>query len=114
MTDKGTVEAFSELCCEVVFHPSYLAPLNAQFALQVHGGASQTLQCSAKVLVFLVVCLSNAMHGTGQIYNHLSLSVCLSFCLSVCVSVCLSVMLTLPFVHSSERSFCLIILKFGT
>ena len=45
----GTIEAFSELCCEVVFHPSYLAPLDAQFALQIHGGGSDTLQCTAKV-----------------------------------------------------------------
>lgn len=46
---SGTVEAFSDLCCEVVFHPSFFAPAEGEFALQVHGGLPRTLQCIAKV-----------------------------------------------------------------
>ena len=45
----GTVEAFQELDCEVVFHPSYMAPEDGEFALQVHGGNSMSLKCNAKV-----------------------------------------------------------------
>merc|ERR1712087_946889 len=37
----GTVEAFSSLDCEVVFHPSFSAPEDGEFSLQVVGaGAS--------------------------------------------------------------------------
>ncbi|XP_072178621.1 cilia- and flagella-associated protein 47-like [Diadema setosum] len=43
----GTVEAFKDLECEVVFHPSYHAPEDGLFALQVHGGETQHLKCLA-------------------------------------------------------------------
>jgi len=52
---EGTVEPFSDLWCEVMFHPSYLAPLDGDFALQVPGGASEKLHCTAKVCVFTVI-----------------------------------------------------------
>ena len=45
----GSVEPFSDLACEVVFHPSYAAPDEGQFALQVHGGESLKLNCVSKV-----------------------------------------------------------------
>ena len=45
----GTVEAMTELDCEVVFHPSFLAPDEGFFALQVHGGNTLKLRCTAKV-----------------------------------------------------------------
>ena len=45
----GTVEAFKDLECEVVFHPSYHAPEEGQFALQVHGGETCRLSCFADV-----------------------------------------------------------------
>jgi len=50
------MDGLSELCCEVVFHPSYLAPLDGQFALQVHGGSTEKLHCTAKVDV-MFTCL---------------------------------------------------------
>jgi hypothetical protein len=49
----GTVDAFSSLCCEVVFHPSFFAPLDGEFALRVDGGITQKLHCHAKVPYFL-------------------------------------------------------------
>ena len=45
----GSVEAGTELDCEVVFHPSYLAPENGEFLLQVHGGNSLRLKSTAMV-----------------------------------------------------------------
>lgn len=45
----GTVEPLTDLDCEVVFHPSYIAPEEGQFALQVHGGETSKLDCIAKV-----------------------------------------------------------------
>ena len=62
---EGTVEPYSELCCEVVFHPSYLAPLDGQFALQVHGGSSDKLHCTAKVS-HLVVCVVILTSGKSR------------------------------------------------
>ncbi|XP_064627283.1 cilia- and flagella-associated protein 47-like isoform X2 [Lineus longissimus] len=44
----GVVDAFQDLQCEIVFHPSYLAPEDGMFALQVHGGNQLALKCSAK------------------------------------------------------------------
>uniref|UniRef100_H2YRU5 HYDIN/VesB/CFA65-like Ig-like domain-containing protein n=1 Tax=Ciona savignyi TaxID=51511 RepID=H2YRU5_CIOSA len=43
----GTVEAFKDLKCEVVFHPSYFAPLEGEFHIQVHNGNSTSLKCLA-------------------------------------------------------------------
>ena len=45
----GTVEPFSDLDCEVVFHPSYLAPEEGEFNLQVHGGNTLNLNCKAEL-----------------------------------------------------------------
>lgn len=45
----GIVDAHTDLDCEVVFHPSYMAPEEGFFALKVHGGNSLQLKCSAKV-----------------------------------------------------------------
>ncbi|XP_027147601.1 cilia- and flagella-associated protein 47 isoform X2 [Larimichthys crocea] len=45
----GTVEPFSELDCEVVWHPSFSAPSEGDFDLCVHEGNSQRLHCVAKV-----------------------------------------------------------------
>ncbi|XP_078495986.1 cilia- and flagella-associated protein 47 isoform X1 [Ciona intestinalis] len=45
----GTVEAFKDLKCEVVFHPSYFAPLEGEFHMQVHNGNSTSLKCLAKL-----------------------------------------------------------------
>ena len=42
------MEAFQELICEVVFHPSYTACDTGEFILQVHGGNTVNLQCTAK------------------------------------------------------------------
>nr|XP_039264663.1 cilia- and flagella-associated protein 47-like isoform X2 [Styela clava] len=59
LTDRGTafsvrpatgvVEAYKDLKCEVVFHPSYFAPLEGNFHLQVHNGNSMHLSCVAKL-----------------------------------------------------------------
>ncbi|TMS11746.1 Cilia- and flagella-associated protein 47, partial [Larimichthys crocea] len=46
----GTVEPFSELDCEVVWHPSSSAPSEGDFDLCVHEGNSQRLHCVAKVM----------------------------------------------------------------
>ncbi|XP_013416633.1 cilia- and flagella-associated protein 47 isoform X1 [Lingula anatina] len=44
----GTVDAFTDLDCEVVFHPSFMAPDDGKFALQVHGGNGLHLKCKAE------------------------------------------------------------------
>ena len=53
--------------------------------------------------VFWYNCLSNAIHGIGQILKSLE-----------CMSVCLSVCPHKPFVHDSDHNFCPIFLKFCT
>ena len=45
----GQVDAFKDLDCEVVFHPSFLAPEEGDFALQIHGGNPLKLKCIAQV-----------------------------------------------------------------
>ena len=45
----GIVEPFKELDCEVVWHGSFLAPLNGSFSLLVQGGDPLKLTCEAKV-----------------------------------------------------------------
>lgn len=45
----GTVDAYKDLACEVVWHPSYLAPEDGSFSLMVHGGNTLQLQCKAEV-----------------------------------------------------------------
>ncbi|XP_078698604.1 cilia- and flagella-associated protein 47-like isoform X8 [Branchiostoma floridae x Branchiostoma belcheri] len=46
---SGTVDAFKDLACEVVFHPSYLAPEEGEFNLLVNGGGTEHLKCFAKL-----------------------------------------------------------------
>ena len=46
----GTVEAFTNLECEVVYHSSYSAPADTLFVLQVTGGSEKNLVCKAEVL----------------------------------------------------------------
>ncbi|KAM6945797.1 cilia and flagella-associated protein 47-like [Aplochiton taeniatus] len=45
----GTVEAFRDLDCEVVWHPSFCSPLEGHFDLCVHQGNTLRLHCLAKV-----------------------------------------------------------------
>ncbi|CAH1800026.1 unnamed protein product [Owenia fusiformis] len=45
----GMVDAFKDLDCEVVFHPSYMAPEEGLFALQIHDGGTQKLKCFANI-----------------------------------------------------------------
>ena len=42
------MEAHQDLDCEVVFHPSYLAPDTGEFSLKVHGGDNHSIFCRAK------------------------------------------------------------------
>ena len=46
---SGFVDANADLDCEVVFHPSFMAPEEGLFALQIHGGNTLKLKCKAKV-----------------------------------------------------------------
>ncbi|XP_071186802.1 cilia- and flagella-associated protein 47-like [Salvelinus alpinus] len=45
----GTVEAYRELDCEVMWHPSFCSPLEGQFDLCVHQGNTAQLRCVAKL-----------------------------------------------------------------
>ncbi|XP_070567350.1 cilia- and flagella-associated protein 47-like [Ptychodera flava] len=76
----GTVDAFKDLECEVVFHPSYHAPEDGQFALQVHGGSTLKLNCTANLgptqvqfierrILFGSVPLHLTTTRTAQLYN---------------------------------------------
>ncbi|XP_008056775.2 cilia- and flagella-associated protein 47, partial [Carlito syrichta] len=47
--DKGTVEAFSSLECEVTWHPSFSSPERGEFILHVFEGNTLTLKCVANV-----------------------------------------------------------------
>ncbi|XP_071134806.1 cilia- and flagella-associated protein 47-like isoform X3 [Mytilus edulis] len=46
---EGTVDSFKDLDCEVVWHPSYLAPEDGMFSLKVHGGPTLQLSCRAEL-----------------------------------------------------------------
>ncbi len=50
---SGTVEAFKDIDCEIVWHGSFLAPLTGTFSLLVTGGENSKLTCEAKVIPFL-------------------------------------------------------------
>ncbi|XP_077977423.1 cilia- and flagella-associated protein 47-like [Glandiceps talaboti] len=76
----GTVDAFKDLECEVVFHPSYHAPEEGQFALQVHGGSTLKLNSIANLgptqvqfierrILFGSVPLHLTTTRTAQLYN---------------------------------------------
>ncbi|XP_075873511.1 cilia- and flagella-associated protein 47-like [Nelusetta ayraudi] len=45
----GVVDPYSELDCEVVWHPSFSSPTEGDFDLLVHNGNVQRLHCIAKV-----------------------------------------------------------------
>ena len=45
----GTVEAFTSLECEVVYHPTFSAPEETDFLVHVTGGSDLKLKCIAKV-----------------------------------------------------------------
>ncbi|XP_041462969.1 cilia- and flagella-associated protein 47-like isoform X1 [Lytechinus variegatus] len=67
----GTVEAFKDLECEVVFHPSYHAPEEGVFALQVHGGETKKLSCLADLGVTQVMFMERRVLF-GQVPLHLT------------------------------------------
>ncbi|XP_043927775.1 cilia- and flagella-associated protein 47 [Protopterus annectens] len=46
---RGIVDAFSDLECEVVWHPSFFSPEEGEFDLHVHQGNTVQLKCIAKV-----------------------------------------------------------------
>ncbi|NXD35700.1 CFA47 protein, partial [Copsychus sechellarum] len=48
---KGFVEAYSDVECEVVWHPGFNTPETGQFLLCVRKGNSVNLKCSAKVTI---------------------------------------------------------------
>ncbi|XP_052808119.1 cilia- and flagella-associated protein 47-like isoform X2 [Mya arenaria] len=45
----GVVDPFKELDCEVVWHPSYLAPEDGSFSLMIHSGNTLQLRCKAEL-----------------------------------------------------------------
>ncbi|KAK3096977.1 hypothetical protein FSP39_005325 [Pinctada imbricata] len=47
--EAGTVDAYKDLDCEVVWHPSYLAPEDGSFSLMIHGGQTLQLRCRAEL-----------------------------------------------------------------
>ncbi|XP_060090088.1 cilia- and flagella-associated protein 47 [Heteronotia binoei] len=47
--EKGTVEAYKDLECEVVWHPSFSSPVTGEFDLCVHQGKTLRLKCFAKL-----------------------------------------------------------------
>ncbi|NXM79970.1 CFA47 protein, partial [Oenanthe oenanthe] len=48
---KGFVEPYSDVECEVIWHPGFNTPETGQFLLRVHKGNSVNLKCSAKVTI---------------------------------------------------------------
>ncbi|NWW39313.1 CFA47 protein, partial [Panurus biarmicus] len=48
---RGFVEAYSDVECEVVWHPGFNTPETGQFTLCVHKGNSINLKCFAKVTI---------------------------------------------------------------
>ncbi|KAL2310433.1 hypothetical protein Nmel_002085, partial [Mimus melanotis] len=48
---RGFVEAYSDMECEVVWHPGFNTPETGQFILHVHKGNRINLKCSAKVTI---------------------------------------------------------------
>uniref|UniRef100_A0A8U7MMM3 Cilia and flagella associated protein 47 n=1 Tax=Corvus moneduloides TaxID=1196302 RepID=A0A8U7MMM3_CORMO len=46
---RGFVEAYSDLECEVVWHPGFYTPKEGEFTLCVHKGSSINLKCFAKL-----------------------------------------------------------------
>lgn len=54
----GVVDPFKDLDCEVVWHPSYLAPEDGSFSLMIHSGNTLQLQCRAEVCCKAELCIS--------------------------------------------------------
>ncbi|NWH91471.1 CFA47 protein, partial [Aegithalos caudatus] len=48
---RGFVEPYSDVECEVVWHPGFNAPETGQFTLRVHKGNTINLKCLAKVTI---------------------------------------------------------------
>ncbi|NXO38379.1 CFA47 protein, partial [Locustella ochotensis] len=48
---RGSVEPYSDMECEVVWHPGFNTPETGQFILSVHNGNSVNLKCSVKVTI---------------------------------------------------------------
>ncbi|XP_030044910.1 cilia- and flagella-associated protein 47-like, partial [Microcaecilia unicolor] len=46
---RGTVEEFSDLDCEVVWHPGFSSPEEGEFSLFVQGGSTLKLNCIAQL-----------------------------------------------------------------
>ena len=45
----GVVDPGKDLDCEVVWHPSFLAPEDGSFSLTIHSGNTLQLRCRAEV-----------------------------------------------------------------
>ncbi|XP_053397416.1 cilia- and flagella-associated protein 47-like isoform X4 [Mercenaria mercenaria] len=45
----GVVDPFKDLDCEVVWHPSFLAPEDGSFSLMIHSGSTLQLKCKAEL-----------------------------------------------------------------
>lgn len=61
----GTVEPYSELDCEVVWHPSFSSPDEGDFDLCVHEGNRQRLHCVAQVSTSYLM-LEKNLQGSFQ------------------------------------------------
>ncbi|KAJ1117902.1 hypothetical protein NDU88_006098 [Pleurodeles waltl] len=46
---RGTVEAFTDIECEVVWHPGFFSPAEGEFNLCIHHGNTVKLKCTAKL-----------------------------------------------------------------
>ncbi|PIK59126.1 hypothetical protein BSL78_03931 [Apostichopus japonicus] len=69
----GIVEAFQDLECEVVFHPSYHAPEDGEFVVQVNGGEHLKLRCHADLGPTQVMFMERRVLF-GQVPLHLTTS----------------------------------------
>ncbi|XP_022089961.1 cilia- and flagella-associated protein 47-like isoform X2 [Acanthaster planci] len=70
---SGTVDPQKDLECEVVFHPSYHAPEDGEFALKVHGGDTLKLKCFADLGPTQVMFMERRVLF-GQVPLHLTTS----------------------------------------
>ena len=50
----GVVDPGKDLDCEVVWHPSFLAPEDGSFSLTIHSGNTLQLRCRAEVSLTLL------------------------------------------------------------
>ncbi|XP_062432984.1 cilia- and flagella-associated protein 47 [Rhea pennata] len=68
---KGFVEAYRDLECEVVWHPSFHCPEAGEFNLCVHQGNTIKLKCFAKLGPTNVQFMQQRIH-----FNHAPMSLC--------------------------------------